>query len=172
MSSGATQDESVTAAESTVGASQMPITVRILVTAMGGGLVGMVLMLPVLVGVPVALNLFETGPIVNFASIAGFFGIEPTVTLGIFLFGLGGTLVLPLQFLVVGAFLPPETPRYVRGATFATIYWVGFAFAFWPGEGALTVGLFLVVSLVAHWIYGVTLGLLLDRWTGIPQHRV
>jgi hypothetical protein len=75
-------------------------------------------------------------------------------------------------FLVVGSFLPPREPRYLRGVTFATFFWTGFAPAFWPGQGAVVVGLFLVVSLAAHCVYGATLGYVLDRTTGIPQHEV
>jgi multicomponent Na+:H+ antiporter subunit D len=106
------------------------------------------------------------------AGFAAFFGIEPTASLGMILFGVGGTFVLPIIFLVVGSFLPPREPRYLRGVTFATFFWTGFAPAFWPGTGALSVGIFLVVSLVAHCVYGATLGFVLDRTTGIPQHEV
>lgn len=150
----------------------VPITGRRIGVAMGGGLAGTVLMLPILVGIPTLFDLFSTGPITRFAGVATFFGGEPTVGLGIVLFGLGGTFVLPLMFLVVGAFLPPETPRYLRGVTFATIMWVGFAPAFWPRAGALAVGTYLVVSLVGHWVYGATLGAALDVTVGIPQHEV
>ena len=150
----------------------LPITARVVLAAMAGGFAGTVLMLPVLVGIPALLGFFETGPITDFAGFAAFFGIEPTLTLGLFLFGVGGTLVLPLVFLVVGSFLPPERPRPVRGATFATFFWSGFFPAFWPEGGALTVGLFLVLSLISHWIYGLTLGTVLHRTTGIPQHEV
>ncbi|MFC7007607.1 DUF6789 family protein [Halalkalicoccus salilacus] len=64
-----------------------------------------------------------------------------------------------------GTPLPP-------GAAYATIFWIGFLIAFWPGGGVLTIGLFLVVSLVSHWIYGMTLGYVLDATVGIPQHDV
>ena len=151
---------------------EVPITTRPVLAAMGGGLVGTVLMLPILVGVPRLLDLFETEPLTRFAGVGQFFGIEPTATLGIVLFGVGGAVVLPMVFLVVGAFLPPETPRYLRGVTFATVMWVGFAPAFWPRAGALTVATFLVVSLVGHWVYGATLGVILHLTTGIPQHEV
>jgi hypothetical protein len=32
--------------------------------------------------------------------------------------------------------------------------------------------LFLVFSLLGHWVYGAALGYVLDRTTGIPQHEV
>lgn len=156
----------------TDGVENVPITGRGILVAMVGGFVGTALMLPILVGVPRLLDLFQTDPVTRFAGIGLFFGVEPTVTLGVLLFGVGGTFVLPVMFLVVGAFLPPETPRFLRGVTFATIMWVGFAPAFWPQADALVVGTYLVVSLVGHWVYGATLGEVLDRTIGIPQHEV
>ncbi|WP_224332789.1 DUF6789 family protein [Haloprofundus halobius] len=169
---GVSESESTTVDEAVVGEAAIPITIRVVVVAMAGGLLGTVLMLPVLVGVPAVFGLFETEPVTRFAGLAGFFGVEPTLTLGIVLFGLGGTVVLPLVFLVVGAFLPPERPRAVRGASLATIFWFGFVPAFWPSGGAVTVVLYLLFSLLAHWVYGVTLGSVLDRTIGIPQHDV
>jgi phage shock protein PspC (stress-responsive transcriptional regulator) len=151
---------------------EIPITGRVVLAAMGGGLLGTAAMLPVLVGVPSLLGLFRTGPVTRFAGFAEFFGIEPTVTLGIVLFALGGTIVLPLTFLVVGAFLPPETPRYLRGATFATAFWFGFLPGFWPSAGLLTTASYVLFSLAGHWVYGLTLGYVLTRTTGLPQHEV
>ncbi len=153
-------------------AAEIPITLRLIGTAMLSGLVGMVLMIPVLVGLPVALDLFQTEPIVRFASFASFLGFEPSLAVGVALFVLGGTLFLPVQFLVVGAFLPPESPRYARGASFGLIYWIGFLMAFWPPGGTLAVGLFVVVSFLYHLFYGLALGYLIDRWAEIPQHGV
>ena len=172
MSGETTEDGSIVVEDSPVGAFEIPITGRIVLAGMGGGLLGTVLMLPLLVGVPNLLNFFRTDPITDFAGFGAFFGLEPSVQLGVVLFLIGGTAVLPLMFVVVGAFLPPRSPRYVRGATFATLFWTGFVPAFWPGGSALTVALFLIVSLVSHWVYGLTLGYVLDRSTGIPQHRV
>lgn len=158
--------------DSALGAFDIPITGRIVFAAMSGGLLGTILMLPILVGVPNLLNLFRTNPITEFAGFGAFFGLEPSLELGIALFLIGGTVVLPLMFVVVGAFLPPRSPRFVRGATFATIFWTGFVPAFWPEGGALVVGIFLLVSLVSHWVYGLTLGYVLDHTTEIPQHNV
>jgi hypothetical protein len=172
MSGEQTEVGSVTIDESAVDPLELPITGRIVLAAMAGGLAGTVLMLPLLVGVPNLLNLFSTAPITDFAGFGAFLGLEPTVQLGIALFLVGGTIVLPLMFVVVGAFLPPRSPRYVRGATFATLFWTGFLPAFWPPGDALTVSLFVVVSLASHWVYGLALGYVLDRTSGIPQHRV
>ena len=172
MSDAATEDETLPIEQTAVESPELPITLRIVLAGMGGGFVGMILMLPVLVGVPELLNLFRTEPIVEFANIGAYVGLEPTLALGVALFVVGGTTILPLMFVVVGAFLPPREPRYLRGATFATLFWTGFVLAFWPGGDTLTIALFLGVSLVAHWVYGSALGFVLDSTTGIPQHRV
>ncbi len=172
MSSERTEDDPVPVDEAVSEAPQTIITGRVVLMAMAGGLVGTVLMLPVLVGIPGLLGYFRTDPITDFAGVASFFGIEPTVALGVVLFGIGGTAVLPFIFLVIGSFLPPETPRALRGVTFATLFWVGFVTAFWPGGSAVTGALFLVFSLLGHWTYGLTLGTVLDRTTGIPQSEV
>ena len=148
------------------------ITRNVVAMAMAGGLAGTVLMLPVMVLVPQILGVFEPGPLSEFVGFAAVFGIEPTLTLGAVLFGIGGTVALPLVFLTFGAFLPPVEPRYLRGVTYGSIFWVGFAIAFWPGGGAVTTASFVVFSLLGHWVYGLVLGLTLDRTTGIPQHEV
>lgn len=172
MSGEPAETETLTGEELKGGAAELPITIRLIGTAMLGGVVGMVLMLPLLVGAPLALGLFRTAPIVEFSSVGSFFGLQPSLALGIAIFVLGGSTLLPVQFLVVGGFLPPESPRYLRGASFATAYWFGFLFAFWPGGGAVTIAIFVLVSLVSHWIYGLSIGYLLDRWAEIPQHEV
>lgn len=152
--------------------AEEPITAKVILTAMGSGLVGMILMLPVLVGLPYVFDLFRTDPIANFAPFIAYVGVDASLELGIALFVIGGTTVLPLIFVVVGSYLPPATPRYARGITFATIFWLGFVLAFWPGGDRLTIALYIVMSLLAHWVYGAVLGGLLSRTVGLPQHDV
>lgn len=172
MSNEQSSDSRLTGEEVDLEEAGILITLRVLGVAMGGGLAGMLLMLPLLAGVPILFDLFRTESILDFAQFGVYFGLEPTLTTGVVLFVLGGTTVLPLLFLIAAAFLPPEEPRYLRGATYATIFWIGFLIAFWPGGGVLTVGLFVVISLVSHWIYGATLGYVLHMTVGIPQHDV
>jgi hypothetical protein len=139
--------------------------------ALAGGLAGTALMIPILVGIPALLGLFRTAPITEFAGFASFIGIAPTLGIGLILFAVGGVVVIPWVFLVVGAFLPPREPRYLRGVSVALFFWVGFL-AFWPGGDLLTMASFLVFSLLGHVVYGLALGLVVDRTTGIPQHEV
>lgn len=172
MSSETSEAPGTAVDEELIESVQVPITGRVVLAAMGGGMLGTVAMLPVLVGVPSLLGLFQTEPVTRFAGFAEFFALEPTVTLGIALFGFGGTVALPLTFLVVGAFLPPETPRYLRGATFATAFWFGFLPGFWPSAGLLTTAAYVLFSLASHWVYGLTLGYVLTKTAGLPQHEV
>lgn len=172
MSSQTATDEAEPLDETALEEADMPITAKRLVTAFVGGVAGVVLMVPLLVGVPWVLNLFRTEPLLAFAEFGRFLALEPSLPLAIYMFLFGGIVLLPLIFLVVGAFLPPKRPRYARGVPFATIFWAGFIFVFWPGGGMATLAVFLVVSLVGHWLYGVTLAFTLDGLVGIPEHSV
>jgi hypothetical protein len=151
---------------------RVPITGRRLLIAMVGGAAGVVAMVPVLVGVPWVLNVFRVEPIESFAAIGEFLALDASVTVGIFLFAAGGVVILPTLFLVAGPFAPPERPKYLRAVTVATMFWPGFVFTFWPGGDTLTIGVFLVASLLAHWIYGAVLGTVVIRFTGLPYHDV
>lgn len=178
-----TDGEAVGVARGTESPITVEITPRLIGLSMGAGLVGMVVMAPLLVGVPLALGIFRAEPLVEFANIGSFFGLSPSVVgpvfgydpslvVGALIFALGGILFLPVQFLVVASYLPPESPRFARGGTLALLWWGGFLFAFWPG-GSLTTGVFFVLfSGTAHLLYGLTLGYLVDHFAEIPQHEV
>lgn len=172
------------ASEKLSAAESAQIGPRLVVQAMGAGAVGLAAMVPFLVGVPIALGVFRTAPIANFANIGSLFGLidlsglgtllgfEPAVLVGALLFVFGGIVFLPIQFLIVATFLPPSSPRRYRGVTFALLWSAGFIGAFLPGGGTVVVGLFLAVALVAHAVYGLVLGTLLDRYAVIPEHAV
>lgn len=146
-----------------------PITLRVVLSGILGGVVGLAAMIPVAVGVPAVLGLFELENPEGFAVLVG---AEPSVALGITFFALGGAVVLPLFFVVTADFLPPEEPRYLRGVTMATIFWPGFVISFWPGGGGAVATAFVVFSLLGHWAYGLALGGVLTVLTGIPEHDV
>jgi hypothetical protein len=173
------------AGEEMSAAESIQVGPRLLLQAVAAGAVALAAMIPVLVGVPIAVGVFETDPITNFATIGSLFGlidlaalgtplgIDPALLFGSLLFAFGGIVFLPVQFLIVATFLPPATPRRYRGLTFSILWWAGFVAAFLPsGEGTLTVGLFIAVSIIAHLVYGLTLGTLLDHYAEIPEHTV
>lgn len=146
------------------------ITPRVVLAAFAGGAAGLAAMVPVLFALPAFLQLFRADPLINLAQLGRVLGLEPSLVLGLVVFVGGGTIALPLLFVVGGAFLPPREPRAARGITFATIMWTGFVLAFWPGEYAGAI--FLGLSLGAHWVYGYVLGWVMERFAYIPQHAV
>jgi len=146
-----------------------PITIRVFLSGIVGGVAGLAAMIPFAVGIPALLGLFELSDPAGFAVLIG---AQPSVTLGLVFFLLGGVVVLPLFFAVVGDFLPPAEPRSLRGMILAVIFWPGFAIGFWPAGGTAVVTAFLVFSFVSHLVYGLVLGSVMNYLTGIPKHDV
>lgn len=158
-----------TAEEPVLGEYEEPLTPRAVLSSFAGGIAGLVVMAPVIAGIPMLLGVFQMEPLEQFANLVI---ADANSTLGIYFFLAGGAFVLPLFFLVTATFLPPREPRYARGATISTLFWASFVFIFWPGASTYVNAVFLVVTLVAHWLYGLVLGLVMQRLTGIPEHRV
>lgn len=152
------------------GHAGLEITPRVVLVAFLGGATGLAAMAPVLIGLPAFLGMFQADPLLDLAALGRAAGIEPDLLTGIVVFVAGGTVGIPLLFVVAGAFLPPRQPRYARGATFALIMWTGFILAFWPGWRAAV--LFLTLSLIGHLLYGLVLGLVMERLAYIPEHDV
>jgi hypothetical protein len=155
--------------ESALQESGEPITLRVVGSGIAGGIAGVAVMSPVIAGIPLLLDIFRLDSLATFAE---FVIADANAILGIAFFVAGGAVVLPLFFVVTATFLPPREPRYLRGATVSSMFWVSFVYIFWPGGGAFVNAVFVVVTLVGHWIYGITLGLVMQRLTGIPEHRV
>jgi hypothetical protein len=144
-----------------------PITARVVIAAFAGGLAGLLLMAPVVAGVPMLLGLFEPDPLLAVVPL-----VDGGPVVGALVFSLGGVFVLPLFFVVTATFLPPREPRWARGVTMSTLFWITFLYLFWPGGGTLTDAVFLVVTLLGHWLYGLTLGVVTHTLTGIPEHDI
>lgn len=155
--------------EPVLGESESPLTARTVASGIAGGIAGLVVMAPVIAGIPILLGVFEMEPLARFSNLVI---ARADATLGLAFFVAGGAFMLPLFFVVTATFLPPREPEYLRGATIATMFWVSFVYIFWPGASAYVNATFLVVTLVAHWLYGTVLGLVMTRLTGIPEHRV
>jgi len=144
-----------------------PITLRVVLAAFAGGLAGLVAMTPFVIGVPLLLGVFDVDPFLEAIPL-----VDITPFIGALVFSLGGVFVLPLFFIVTGTFLPPREPRWARGVTMSTLFWATFLFLFWPGGGIFSNVVFLVVTLLGHWVYGLALGLVTHTVTGIPEHNV
>jgi hypothetical protein len=155
--------------EAVVGDVERPLSWRSIASGIGGGVAGVVAMLPVVVGVPVALGLFRLEGPQLFSTIVGG---QPGAALGVAVFLAGGVVVVPLFFLVTATYLPPVRPAFARGITISSVTWSGFVVAFWPSGGLGVLGAFLVCTLVGHWVYGAVLGTTVHVLTGIPRHEV
>jgi hypothetical protein len=144
-----------------------PITARVVLAAFAGGLAGLVLMAPVVAGIPLLLGVFQVEPLLEVIPL-----VDGGPLIGVLVFALGGVFVLPLFFIVTATFLPPREPRWARGITMSTLFWVTFLYLFWPGGSMFADGVFLVVTLLGHWVYGLALGVVTHTLTGIPEHDV
>jgi hypothetical protein len=155
--------------EPVLGETEGPLTLRAIGSAVVGGVAGLVVMAPVIAGIPILLGVFEIEPLARFSNLLI---AEADATLGLAFFVGGGAVMLPLFFVVTATFLPPREPAYLRGATIAMMFWVSFLFIFWPGVSPYVDTVFFVTTLAAHLLYGAVLGYVMMRLTGIPHHQV
>lgn len=121
--------------------------------AIAGG-VGIVAMSLVL-GVAVVFGVLDTASFAELAHLG--LGRSDRVLLGYVIFAGGGMTTWPLLFAVLNEYLPGRT-MVQSGVTFATIAWTGFLVAFYTGQTGLALALYLILTLVAHWVYGAVLG--------------
>lgn len=135
-----------------------------------GGLVGTALMMVVLLFAE-SLGAFSRSSFADLTELVGLTGYVPEVTFGFLLFLLGGMVPWPLLFASLREYLPGDSWP-VNGLFFATALWTGFVGAFYPGVGGLTLALYLVLTLVAHWVYGVSLGLVFNYLCDRPDSLV
>ncbi|WP_232702562.1 DUF6789 family protein [Halobacterium wangiae] len=163
-----TQAEAATD-EPVLGENDEPLTLRVIGSAIVGGIAGLVVMAPIIAGIPLLLGVFEAEPLAAFANLVI---RQADATVGLAFFVGGGAFVLPLFFVVTATFLPPREPAYLRGVTIALLFWVTFVFIFWPGANLVVNASFLVLTFAAHVVYGTVLGFVMMRLTGIPHHQV
>mgnify|MGYP000524835720 CR=1 FL=1 len=121
--------------------------------AAASGLVGLVLMAPVLV-TAAAVGVLD---VAAFGELAELVGLAASPTVGAALFVVGGVLTWPLLYVALSGFLPGQF-RFVSGIWFASIAAPGFVVAFYTGQSGLVLAGYLVFSVVAHWAYGFGLG--------------
>lgn len=110
----------------------------------------------------------------SFAQVTQLLGLEayvPSVTFGFLVFLIGGMVPWPLLFASLNRYLPGERMP-VSGIFFGTALWIGFAMAFWDGFLGLTLVLYLALTLLAHWVYGASLGLVFEYLSERPDTLV
>lgn len=161
-------NESETRSSKEISRESGQIGVREISVASLSGLVGMAAMQPIF-GVATILGVLDPVAFSGFANIVGyglnFWG-------GVAIFVLGGMTVLPLLFITLGNYLPPATSVPLRGVTFGTIVWTGFILAFFTGQSGVSLVIYLVMTLVNHWIYGAVLGTVYTRYASIAAYEV
>ena len=137
-----------------------------------GGLVGTAA-LTVGLFVAASLGAFDMNAFGTLTELTGFndlFAVNATA-LGYVLFLLGGMVMWPLLFASAGAYLPGE--KYAtKGIPFGFVLWTGFAPAFYEGYTGLTLVLYLLLTLGAHFSYGFTLGAVFDYLGDRPETLV
>ena len=124
----------------------------------------------------VAAFLLGATPPASFVGLAELLGVPATspwaLPVGIALFVVNRTVTLPLLFVALAEFLPPERDLGLRGVSFVAVVWTGFLVAFSTGQTGWTLALYAALSLAAHVTYGYTLGALYDRFADAPRYDV
>ena len=130
------------------------------VVGAAGGFVGTALMTVVLlIGTAVgAFDIASFGALAALINLDAFFSPAVVEALGYFIFLGGGMTTWPLLFAAVEPYLPGGS-RARRGIAYGTVLWTGFVLAFYDGY---PIAAYAVVTLVAHWAYGVGLGTVFD----------
>jgi cytochrome c oxidase subunit 1 len=136
------------------------------------GLVGMAAMAPLLVAAFLVGVLDPS----SFAVLVELFGMDAAtfssaLIIGIVLFVLLGSTMVPWLFITLAVFLPGGEIAW-RGVVFATIVWSGFIIAFYSGQEGLALVGYLALTLLAHWAYGYATGGVYDRIADIRRYEV
>ncbi len=144
------------------------IGIREIAIASLSGLAGIIAMQP-LFGLATLLGVLDP---VAFSGLASIVGYGLNFWGGVAIFVAGGMTTLPLLFITLGNYLPPAKSIELRGVTYGTIVWSGFAIAFYTGQTGVALAGYLIFTLVNHWIYGYVLGMVYTRYASIAVYEV
>jgi len=139
-----------------------------------GGLVGTAAMT---VGLFVAASVgaFDMEAFASLASLTGLVSVFPgnALAIGYLTFLAGGMFIWPLLLASAGRYLPGDSFA-IKGLPFGFVLWTGFVLSFADGVsgGPLTLGLYAIFTLVAHFFYGFTLGSVYDYFSNRPETLV
>jgi len=140
------------------------------VVGAAGGLVGTTLMTVVLL-IGESFGVFSRSSFATVTSMVGLEGVFPPVTTGYVLFVLAGMFPWTLLFASLKDYLPGARDP-VHGIFFGSALWTGFVFAFYDGYTGVALLGYLVVTLVAHWVYGIGLGAVFEYLSTRPDTLV
>lgn len=127
------------------------------VVGAAGGIVGTALLTVVLL-VAESLGFFSRESFALLTEMVGLSEYVPPVLFGYLIFLLGGTVPWPLLFASLKEYLPGGSDP-AKGGFFGAAVWTGFVLAFHSGESGLALVGYVVLTLLAHVVYGVGLGL-------------
>jgi len=140
------------------------------VVGAAGGLVGTAMMTVVFL-IAQSLGAFNLTDFAILTELLGLGGYVPAVLFGFFMFLGGGMFPWPLLFASLKAYLPGESSP-ISGAFFGAAMWTGFVLAFYTGQSGLELALYVVLTLVAHVVYGMGLGAVFDYFENRPDSIV
>jgi hypothetical protein len=138
-----------------------------------GGFVGTAMMTVVFL-VGASLGGFEMSSFGTTAELIGLdaiLGPEALLAAGYVIFLGGGMTTWPLLFASIGRYLPGDDFA-TAGLAYGFVLWTGFVLAFNVGYSGTSLALYVVVSLVAHLMYGFAMGSVFDYLGDRPDTLV
>lgn len=139
-----------------------------------GGLVGTAAM-SVGLFIAATIGVFDMQSIAALSRTTGLVAILPgnALAIGYLIFLAGGMFIWPLLLASVGSYLPGKNFA-MKGIPFGFVLWTGFVGAFASGVpgGTVSIGLYAVITLIAHVFYGFTLGSVYDYLSDRPDTLV
>jgi len=135
-----------------------------------GGLVGTAMMTVVLL-IAESLGFFEREAFGLLTELVGIDGLVPPILAGYIIFLGGGMFPWPLLFASLKAYLPGQRDP-ISGAFFGFAIWTGFVLGFYTGQSGLALVGYAVLTLLAHVVYGVGLGLVFEYFSTRPDSIV
>ena len=140
------------------------------VVGAAGGLVGTALATVVLF-IADSVGAFDMERLAALTEMVGLTEYVPAVLFGYVLFVLGGTFPWPLLYASLKEYLPGGSDP-AKGAWFGGAIWTGFVLAFYSGEAGLMLVGYVVLTLLAHVVYGIGLGLVFNYLATRPDSIV
>jgi hypothetical protein len=136
------------------------------------GAVGTAAMTVVLL-VAASLGAFDMTSLSMIVELTGIADVIPanSTAIGYALFLAGGMVTWPLLFASIGRYLPGGSYAQ-QGAFFGFVLWTGFVLAFNAGYTGIALPLYVVFTLVAHLVYGFSLGAVFDYLGGREEPLV